>query len=210
MALPEAFAKPAQSKLSVEHIHMVFSHDGKTTPVLNDVNLEVSEGEFLCIVGPSGCGKSTLLSMIAGFLSPSSGAVRIDGEAVARPDPRRIFVFQEPESFPGSRSKATSSSVCSTCRGWNARAGSRFSAPASWPVPSSLPSRKACRAKTQIRFIWYVVPSNRFPPWRSSAGKYFLTRACRRQVKCPARRVTVRAMPTVRRMVDPSCLAAPR
>ncbi len=100
MAPLEAAEKSARTKLSVEHIHMVFSHDGKTTPVLNDVNLEVSEGEFLCIVGPSGCGKSTLLSMIAGFLSPTSGAVRIDGNVVARPDPRRIFVFQERGVFP--------------------------------------------------------------------------------------------------------------
>jgi hypothetical protein len=45
-----------------------------------------------------------------------------------------------------------------------------FSAPASWRVPSSPPNRKVYPAKTQIRFIWYVVPSNRFPPWRSSPG----------------------------------------
>jgi ABC-type nitrate/sulfonate/bicarbonate transport system ATPase subunit len=79
---------------------MVFTRDGKSTPVLNDVNLEVSEGEFLCIVGPSGCGKSTLLSAIGGFLSPTSGEVRIDGEVVRGPDPRRIFVFQERGVFP--------------------------------------------------------------------------------------------------------------
>jgi ABC-type nitrate/sulfonate/bicarbonate transport system ATPase subunit len=79
---------------------MVFARDGKSTPVLNDVNLEVSKGEFLCIVGPSGCGKSTLLSTIGGFLSPTSGEVRIDGEVVRGPDPRRIFVFQERGVFP--------------------------------------------------------------------------------------------------------------
>jgi NitT/TauT family transport system ATP-binding protein len=89
-----------ETKLSVEHIHMVFSRDGKSTPVLNDVNLEVAKGEFVCIVGPSGCGKSTLLSTIAGFLSPTSGEVRIDGEVVRGPDPRRIFVFQERGVFP--------------------------------------------------------------------------------------------------------------
>jgi NitT/TauT family transport system ATP-binding protein len=90
----------AETKLSAEHIHMVFSRDGKTTPVLNDVNLEVAKGEFVCIVGPSGCGKSTLLSTIAGFLSPTSGEVRIDGQVVTGPDPRRIFVFQERGVFP--------------------------------------------------------------------------------------------------------------
>jgi ABC-type nitrate/sulfonate/bicarbonate transport system ATPase subunit len=79
---------------------MAFTRDGKTTPVLSDINLEVAQGEFLCIVGPSGCGKSTLLSAMAGFLSPTSGEIRIDGQAVTGPDPRRIFVFQERGVFP--------------------------------------------------------------------------------------------------------------
>src|SRR5271154_1415288 len=74
--------------------------DGKTMPVLQDINLEVGDGEFVCLLGPSGCGKSTLLSTMAGFLSPTSGEVRIDGEVVRGPDPRRIFVFQERGVFP--------------------------------------------------------------------------------------------------------------
>jgi NitT/TauT family transport system ATP-binding protein len=89
-----------ETKLSVEHVDMVFSRDGNSTPVLKDVNLEVAKGEFLCIVGPSGCGKSTLLSTMAGFLSPTAGEVRIDGQVVSGPDPRRIFVFQERGVFP--------------------------------------------------------------------------------------------------------------
>ena len=88
------------TKLSAQHIYMTFTRDGKSTPVLNDVNLDVAQGEFLCIVGPSGCGKSTLLSAIGGFLSPTRGEIRIDGETVRGPDPRRIFVFQERGVFP--------------------------------------------------------------------------------------------------------------
>ena len=89
-----------ETKLSAQHIHMTFTRDGKSTPVLNDVSLDVAKGEFLCIVGPSGCGKSTLLSAIGGFLMPTSGEIRIDGEVVRGPDPRRIFVFQERGVFP--------------------------------------------------------------------------------------------------------------
>ncbi len=87
-------------KLKAEHIVTAFSRDGVTTQVLNDINLEVMEAEFVCLLGPSGCGKSTLLSTMAGFLSPTSGAIRIDGEIVHGPDPRRIFVFQERGVFP--------------------------------------------------------------------------------------------------------------
>jgi ABC-type nitrate/sulfonate/bicarbonate transport system ATPase subunit len=60
----------------------------------------VHEGEFVCVLGPSGCGKSTLLNIVAGFLPPTSGSVRIDGEEVRGPDSRRIFVFQERGVFP--------------------------------------------------------------------------------------------------------------
>ncbi|HUB80942.1 MAG TPA: ABC transporter ATP-binding protein [Bryobacteraceae bacterium] len=95
-----AVMKQVETKLSALHVHMTFTRDGKTTPVLKDVNLDVAKGEFLCIVGPSGCGKSTLLSAAGGFLSPTGGEIRIDGEAVRGPDPRRIFVFQERGVFP--------------------------------------------------------------------------------------------------------------
>jgi NitT/TauT family transport system ATP-binding protein len=89
-----------ETKLQVEHVNMLFTRDGKRTAVLEEINLDVRKGEFLCIVGPSGCGKSTLLNLMGGFLSPTSGAVKIDGEIVRGPDPRRIFVFQERGVFP--------------------------------------------------------------------------------------------------------------
>jgi NitT/TauT family transport system ATP-binding protein len=89
-----------KTKLQAEHIHMVFTRDGRSTSVLNDISLTVAEGEFVCLLGPSGCGKSTLLSTMVGFLSPTSGEITIDGEAVRGPDPRRIFVFQERGVFP--------------------------------------------------------------------------------------------------------------
>jgi NitT/TauT family transport system ATP-binding protein len=71
-----------------------------TVAVLEDVNMTVGAGEFICIVGPSGCGKSTLLNIIGGFLKATRGEVRIDNAPVVRPDRRRIFIFQENGVFP--------------------------------------------------------------------------------------------------------------
>jgi len=68
--------------------------------VLEDINVEIRRGEFVCFVGPSGCGKSTLLNIVGGFLAPSRGEVLVEDEPVRGPDPRRIFVFQENGVFP--------------------------------------------------------------------------------------------------------------
>jgi NitT/TauT family transport system ATP-binding protein len=87
-------------KLRLNHVGKIFERDGKTVSVLEDLNLEVADGEFVCFVGPSGCGKSTLLNLIGGFLAPTTGSITIDGEAVHGPDPRRILVFQERGVFP--------------------------------------------------------------------------------------------------------------
>ena len=89
-----------KTKLRIEGLSITFPREGGSISVLEDINLGVSEGEFLCVLGPSGCGKSTLLNAVAGFLAPSSGRIAIDGEVVRGPDPRRIFVFQERGVFP--------------------------------------------------------------------------------------------------------------
>ncbi len=102
MSVMEAVAARPRiaAKLRVEHLNMTFTRDRESISVLENINLEVSNSEFICLLGPSGCGKSTLLSIMAGFLSPTSGAIRIDGQVVRGPDPRRIFVFQERGTFP--------------------------------------------------------------------------------------------------------------
>ncbi|HYE21218.1 MAG TPA: ABC transporter ATP-binding protein [Tepidisphaeraceae bacterium] len=86
----------------VENVWQSFpgKRPGAEVHVLESIDLTVREGEFVCIVGPSGCGKSTLLNIIAGFLKQTSGTVTVEGEPVAGPDPRRIFVFQENGVFP--------------------------------------------------------------------------------------------------------------
>ena len=67
---------------------------------VNDVSLDIEDGEFMILVGPSGCGKSTLLYVVGGFLAPGSGQVLIDGKPVTGPGPERGVVFQEYSLFP--------------------------------------------------------------------------------------------------------------
>ena len=62
--------------------------------VLQDVNLDVQQGEFVCVIGHSGCGKSTLLNMVSGFATPSAGRVLLAGKPILKPGPDRMVVFQ--------------------------------------------------------------------------------------------------------------------
>ena len=77
--------------------------DGTVTQALADVNLDIRDREFVCMVGPSGCGKTTLLRIIAGLETPTAGEVTVDGNAVIGPDPKRGMVFQEYSLFPWRR-----------------------------------------------------------------------------------------------------------
>jgi len=67
---------------------------------LDNINLAVGEGEFVCLVGPSGCGKSTLLDVIAGLTKPDQGCVLADDQVVAGPGRHRLVMFQESALFP--------------------------------------------------------------------------------------------------------------
>jgi len=89
------------NKIRVEGVsrHFPSGHGGQLA-ALENINLEVLPGEFLCVVGPSGCGKSTLLHLIAGLDRPSAGEIWIDGRKVEGPGPDRILLFQELGLFP--------------------------------------------------------------------------------------------------------------
>ncbi|MEW6138102.1 MAG: ABC transporter ATP-binding protein [Thermodesulfobacteriota bacterium] len=89
--------------MKMETVTKTYNHRGPAVTVLNNVNLEIPQGDFVSIVGPSGSGKSTLLLMLGGMLSPSRGRVEIDGESLydLAPDERATvrrkkvgFVFQ--------------------------------------------------------------------------------------------------------------------
>jgi NitT/TauT family transport system ATP-binding protein len=100
-AAPLAPPRQARNKIAVRGIWMTFQRKGEpAVHVLEDINLDVRDGEFVCLVGPSGCGKSTLLNIAGGFLAATEGEILVDGDPVLAPDPKRIFIFQENAVFP--------------------------------------------------------------------------------------------------------------
>jgi len=88
------------SQIIVNNVQKVFKTPDKDVIALKDINLEIKQGEFVCLLGPSGCGKSTLLNAVAGFALPSSGAITVEGKLITGPGPDRGMVFQEYALFP--------------------------------------------------------------------------------------------------------------
>src|SRR5688572_18455092 len=87
--------------IAVEGVGKRYQTSSGAVDALREVSLAVEAGEFCTIIGPSGCGKSTLLGMVGGLVAPDTGSVRIAGEPVRGPDPRRVAtVFQDPGLFP--------------------------------------------------------------------------------------------------------------
>ena len=94
-------ATDPKHKVSIRGVTKTFAEPGNTAvQVLQGFDLDVLEGELVCLLGPSGCGKTTLLNLCAGFDRPDAGRIEIDGEPVRGPDPRHVFVFQEWAIFP--------------------------------------------------------------------------------------------------------------
>lgn len=86
-------AATAGAHIRLEHLHVGYG----ATRVLNDIHLEIVQGEFVALLGASGCGKTTLLRTIAGFSAPSAGAIRVNGQDMTRQPPEKrgmALVFQ--------------------------------------------------------------------------------------------------------------------
>ena len=84
--------------LIIEHLCKRFSSSANNT--LEDINLKIDEGEFICVIGPSGCGKTTLLNLIAGLELPTKGEIKLDGNIITGAGPDRVVMFQEAALFP--------------------------------------------------------------------------------------------------------------
>ncbi|PKM30754.1 MAG: sulfonate ABC transporter ATP-binding protein [Gammaproteobacteria bacterium HGW-Gammaproteobacteria-11] len=91
---------PETVALSLQGVGKTYQVNGQALEVLTDINLDIRQGEFVCIVGASGCGKSTILRLVIGLESPSTGALLIDGHRLEGPGLDRGIVFQEHRLFP--------------------------------------------------------------------------------------------------------------
>jgi bicarbonate transport system ATP-binding protein len=80
--------------LVIDNVSKVYPTPKGKYVVLEGVNLEVKEGEFVCVIGHSGCGKSTLLNMVGGFSEPTEGVVTLNGKRITKPGSDRMMVFQ--------------------------------------------------------------------------------------------------------------------
>jgi nitrate ABC transporter ATP-binding subunit len=80
--------------LSINNVSKMYPTPTGVYTVLDGINLNVYENEFICLIGHSGCGKSTLLNMVSGFNTPTSGSVRLQNNEITEPGPDRMMVFQ--------------------------------------------------------------------------------------------------------------------
>ena len=88
-------------KLRIRNITKTFSSRNQLNLLaLDRIDLDVTTGEFICLVGPSGCGKTTLLNIIAGLEQPDTGEILEDGSPITRPGQDRLMMFQEAALFP--------------------------------------------------------------------------------------------------------------
>ena len=88
------------SYLVIDGLSKTYATPEGPYPVLDNIQLTVREGEFICLIGHSGCGKSTLLDMVSGFRQPSEGEVRLEGQRIQEPGPDRMVVFQNYALLP--------------------------------------------------------------------------------------------------------------
>ncbi|MER8479190.1 MULTISPECIES: ABC transporter ATP-binding protein [unclassified Mesorhizobium] len=89
------------TRVLVDNVSVEFARHREAPKIaLTNTNLEIEQGEFVCLLGPSGCGKSTLLNVVGGLVEASTGSIKVDGRSVAQPGPDRGMVFQNYSLYP--------------------------------------------------------------------------------------------------------------
>lgn len=86
--------------ITVSDVSITFGQGADQHRAVDNTDLTINAGEFVCILGPSGCGKSTLLNAVAGYVKPTTGQVSVDNKNVDKPGPDRGMVFQQYSLLP--------------------------------------------------------------------------------------------------------------
>ena len=88
-----------RKQLSIDRLTVVYRSARGDLKAVDDLSLDIAEGQFVAVLGPSGCGKSTLLKIVSGLLRPTAGTVTLDDKLVTRPRPDVGIVFQQYNGF---------------------------------------------------------------------------------------------------------------
>ena len=144
-ALPAAVSTDGGGHaLRIRRVSHEYETSGGPLAVLDDIDIDVAAGTFLCLVGPSGCGKTTLLQLIAGFAAPSAGTIEVGGRPVTGPGADRGVVFQQPTSLMpwlSVRKNVELGPRCAACHARSAAPGrTRNSNGSDWRSSPTVPS----------------------------------------------------------------------
>jgi NitT/TauT family transport system ATP-binding protein len=93
-------SKSRYGEIELRNVTKEFGEEPSVTTVIEDCSFIVERGKFTVLIGPSGCGKTTLIDMMAGYETPTSGEIRLDGEPISGSSSERLVVFQETALFP--------------------------------------------------------------------------------------------------------------
>lgn len=89
-----------QGRIEFKDVSVTFGKAGSEHRAVENTTITIEPGEFVCILGPSGCGKSTLMNTVAGYVTPTTGTVLVDGQEISKPGPDRGMVFQQYSLLP--------------------------------------------------------------------------------------------------------------
>ncbi|MCO7124408.1 ABC transporter ATP-binding protein [Sporolactobacillus shoreicorticis] len=95
----KGFSEVNRELISIKDVSLVYKSKDSRIPAIENINLNLYHGEFVCVMGPSGCGKSTLLNILAGFIKPTRGSVKLNQTEIKGIDWHRGVVFQNPPLY---------------------------------------------------------------------------------------------------------------
>lgn len=86
--------------IEIKDVSITFGSGPEAHHAVETTSIRIEPGEFVCILGPSGCGKSTIMNAVAGYVTPTEGEVRVDGDLITKPGQDRGMVFQQYSLLP--------------------------------------------------------------------------------------------------------------